>query len=305
MESNVAIVVVHQGLSDYLKYCLLKAQQYNPTTPIVLIGNEENRCLLDVIPELIHIIPDQNTTDTKAFKNNYKHRSTEPETFELMCFLRWFFVRDFMKRNNIERCLHIDSDVLLFCDVWQAGEPYRTYGMTLSTWGNPNYLMGHTCYINDYHLLDGFCQMLLDYFTNAEKSLFLDELFVKLRINSEYTAISDMSLLKLFYDKNSQHMGKVSDIVNDTTFDYRLTSCEGGYLANSRLFKKEMKKIFFEDRFPYCWNTVLQKNIRFHSIHFHGNMKYMMKYFFMENVNYYGDILFERVRLKMRKFFRL
>jgi len=301
---NSSIIVAHRGFAEYLKSCLLKARQYNPTTPIILIGDAENRCLLDIMPDLIHIIPDPDDPDILSFTKNYKHRSTEKASFELICFLRWFFVRDVMKRYNIKRCLHIDSDVLLFCDVWQAGEIFQQYGMTLASWGDTNYLMGHTCYINDFYLLDKFCNMLIDHFSNPEKVRLLDELYEVLRKKKEYAAISDMSLLKLFAATNPKSIGNVSDIINDSTFDNRLSSCEGGYVANSRLFKKEMKKIFFKNRIPYCRNKTLQKNIRFHSIHFHGNMKYMMKYFFLERVNYYGDILFERIKLKFRALFR-
>ena len=305
---NPPIIIVHQGFAEYLKLCLLKARQYNPSTPIVLIGNDENRCLLDVIPDLIHIIPDHNDCDILLLKKNYKHRNTQTEalkTFELICLLRWFFIRNFMKQNNIERCLHIDSDVLLFCDVWKAGEPFQKYGMTLAPWGDPNNMIGHTCFINDLRLLEGFCNMVREYYVNPEKSRFLDEMYAGLLIKykSSRFAISDMTFLKFFHDENPQLIGNVSDIVNDTTFDNRLTSCEGGYAANSRLLKNEMKKIIFENKIPYCRNNELQKMIRFHSIHFHGPMKYMMKYFFQENVHHYGNILLERTKIKLRKIF--
>ena len=299
------IIVVHQGFSEYLTLCLLKAQQYNPSTPIVLIGNEDNRHLSDLIPDLIHVIPDQNGYDVRSLKKNYKHRNIQTEhvkEYELLCLLRWFFVRDFMKQNGIERCLHIDSDVLLFCDVWQAGEPFRNYGMTLAPWGDPNNMIGHTCFINDLQLLERFCNTVQEYYYDAEKSRFLDELYADLLKKKicRY-AISDMTFLKIFCDENPQSIGNVSDIINDATFDNRITSCLGGYAANSRLIKNEMKKILFENKIPYCWNKTLHKKIRFHSIHFHGNMKYMMKYFFQENVNYYSDILLERAKIKLRK----
>jgi hypothetical protein len=304
---NSPIIVVHQGVSEYLKLCLLKARQYNPSTPIVLIGNDENRCLLDVMPDLIHVIPDYNDCDVSMLKKNYKHRSLQTETFELICILRWFFVRDFMKRNNIERCLHIDSDVFLFCDVWQVGEPFMKYGMTLSPWGDSGNMIGHTCFINDLQLLDRFCNMVQEYYSNPEKSQFLDQMYtINLRKKKNFRfSISDMTFLKLFCDENQHHIANISDIINDTTFDNRLTSCEGGYTANSRLIKEEMKKVIFENKIPYCWNKRLRKNIQFLSIHFHGPMKYLMKYFFQEDVHsYYGDILLERAKIKLRKIFR-
>jgi hypothetical protein len=304
---NSPIVVVHQGLADYLKLCLLKARQYNPSTPIVLIGNEENRCLVDIIPDLTHVIPNQDDDDILWVKKNYKHRSRQTEKFELLCLYRWFFVRDFMKQNKIERCLHIDSDVLLYCDVWKAGEPLLKYGMTLARWGDGDQynMLGHTCFINDLQLLNRFCNMIREYYTDQKKSQFLDNLHaILIEKKGCNGAISDMTFLKLFYDENSQSIGFIEDIVNDSTFDNRVTTCEGGYINNSRLFKKRMKKILFENKIPYCWNKTLQKNIRFHSIHFHGATKYMMKYFFQEKVNYYGFLLLERITLKWRKIFR-
>jgi len=305
MQLNSSIIVVHKGYTEHLRLCLLKARQYNPLTPIVLIGNDENRSLLDEMPDLIHVIPDHNHSDILSLKKNYVNRSTLPKDFELMCLFRWFFIRDFMKQNKIERCFHIDSDVLLFCDVWQAGEPFKKYGLTLSPWGDSYNMIGHTCYINDLQLLEKVCRMIQEYYSNPEKSRFLDEMYANLKTNKKNRhAISDMTFLKLFHDENPQLIGNVSDIVNGTTFDNRLTSCEGGYVANSRLFKDEMKKIFFKNKIPYCRNKIHQKNIQFHSIHFHGPTKYMMKYFFQEEVDYYGDLLFERVKIKWRKIFR-
>ena len=310
IEMNSPIIVVHQGVAEYLKLCLLKARQYNPSTPIVLIGDEENICLVDLIPDLTHVIPDHTNDDILTLKNNYKHRNTQTEawkTFELMCLMRWFFVRDFMKQNKIERCLHIDSDVLLFCDVWQAGEPFQKYGMTLAPWGDTYNLMGHTCYINDLQLLDRYCNLIQDYYSDPEKSRFLDETMYAKFLRREKGArfeVSDMTFLKILHDENPQLFGNVSDIVNGSTFDNRLTSCIGGWATNTRLIKDEMKKIIFENKIPYCWNKALQKKVRFHSVHFHGPMKYMIKYFFQEKVNYYGDILIERAKIKLRKLFQ-
>ena len=307
------IIVVHQGFAEYMKLCLLKVRQYNPSTPIVLIGDHENQCLCDIVPDLIHVTPDHDASDILLLKKNYKHRGLPTESskkFELYCLLRWFFVRDFMKQNKIEQCLHIDSDVLLFCDVWQACKPFLKYGMTLAPWGDGDEgdeynMMGHTCFINDLQLLDRFCNMIQEYYSNPEKVQLLDEMHANLiKKKITHIVISDMTFLKLFYDKNALFIGNISDIVNGTTFDNRISSFEGGYVQNSRLFKKKMKKILFENKIPYCRNIILQEKIRFHSIHFHGPTKYMMKYFFQEDVNYYGSLLHERIKLKLRKMFR-
>ena len=290
------IVIVHQGIAEHLKLCILKARQFNPLTPIVLIGNEENRSLRDLVPNLTHVIPDDSNSEIQLLQKNYKHRSFLPESFELICIMRWLFIRDFMKQNGITRCLHIDSDVLLFCDVWQAGEPFRNFGMTLSEWG-PDDMMGHTCFINDITLLDKFCNMIQECYSNPERSLLLDE------IHARKHWISDMTLLKLFYDEHSSSIGNIYEIVNHCAFDNFLASVENGYATNSRLFAKRMKKIVFEHGIPYCWNHSLKTKIQFHSIHFQGKMKYAMKHFYQGKVHW-GKIFLERVTLKLRSLFR-
>jgi hypothetical protein len=88
---NPPVIVVHQGFTEYLKFCLLKARQYNPSTPIVLIGNDENQCLVDVVPDLTHIIQNQDTHDILLLKKKYRHRSKHGYFFELICLIRWFY----------------------------------------------------------------------------------------------------------------------------------------------------------------------------------------------------------------------
>jgi hypothetical protein len=50
--------------------------------------------------------------------------STNSETFELFCYLRWFYLLDYMEMRGVDRVLHLDSDVLLYGSM---EELMRTY----------------------------------------------------------------------------------------------------------------------------------------------------------------------------------
>lgn len=100
-------VVVHTGNQKYLKCCL---DSLTSKLNICLLGDKSNS-------KLIKNWLDVNTlkSDYKSqFDQCYKHMSTNPVEFELMCFYRYIYIYEYMIENKIDKIIHFDSDVILF-----------------------------------------------------------------------------------------------------------------------------------------------------------------------------------------------
>jgi hypothetical protein len=60
----------------------------------------------------------------KMFRSRYQHMSTNSEAFELFCFLRWFYLLDYMEERGLERALHLDSDFLLYSSMQEMARTH-------------------------------------------------------------------------------------------------------------------------------------------------------------------------------------
>jgi hypothetical protein len=276
---NRPIIVIHQGNPDYLRLCLLKAREINPQSPLVLLGDQNNAGLVNVVPKLQHELINM-SGDAQKFKTIYVHRSEYRYEFELICFQRWFVLRDFMKKRGFHSCLHLDSDVLLFSDISESGKRFDQYAMSLAHWGNPE-KMGHTNFINGIETLQEFCDFMLKLYTSKEYAEQLDLHF----LNNKWKPVSDMTALGMFYDLCPTRIADICDIQDDSMFDDRITFVPDGFEKASRLLKKVMKSIYFtslrdQQGIPFYRHKNYPQGVRLLSLHFHGGTKYMMKHFF-------------------------
>jgi hypothetical protein len=109
MSAATHIVFFHQNWSWYLPYVLHQAQAACPTSEVVLVGQVPVpgfRCL--------PLRGFEASERAETFRRRYQHMSTNPEAYELFCYLRWFYLLDYMEARDLERALHLDSDFLLY-----------------------------------------------------------------------------------------------------------------------------------------------------------------------------------------------
>src|SRR5262249_58050889 len=113
----------------YLPYVLHQAQVACPRSKVVLASEAP-------VPSF-PLLPLKNFETSKraaAFRCCYQHMSTNPEEYELFCYLRWFYLLDYMELRGLERVLHLDSDFLLYScmDELALSHPIRTGEAALS-----------------------------------------------------------------------------------------------------------------------------------------------------------------------------
>ena len=256
------IVIIHMGFAKYLLYVLRQIKITNPNSEIFLISDKENK-KYSKYSTFVDISKIQ-SLESKSFKENYIHLGKSSPNYEMFCMLRWIILRDFMREYNIKECLHIDSDILIFSDLNKALNPFSNYKISLA------HNLALTMNIKDIEILDEFSKYLLFKYTNENELNKLKDMYYKTeRINNGVAgSISDMDISREFFSRVKEPIGDLSEIVNDSIFDSAIVYGEPEFEMLKK-GKYKLKKIFFENKIPFC-NYVLNgenKKIKFHSLH--------------------------------------
>lgn len=256
------IVIIHMGFAKYLLYVLRQIKITNPNSEIFLISDKENK-KYSKYSTFVDISKIQ-SLESKSFKENYIHLGKSATNYEMFCMLRWIILRDFIREYNIKECLHIDSDILIFSDLNKALNPFSNYKISLA------HNLALTMHIKDIEILDEFSKYLLFKYTNENELNKLKDMYYKTdRINNGVAgSISDMDISREFFSRVKEPIGDLSEIVNDSIFDSAIVYGEPEFEMLKK-GKYKLKKIFFENKIPFC-NYVLNgenKKIKFHSLH--------------------------------------
>ena len=279
------IVFIHRGCPDYLKITLARVRQYNPDSPLILLGDSSNATLVREIPGLEFELMQSDAGDSARFAKIYQHQSILAEEFERFCIQRWILLRDLVRQRHWNHLLYLDSDVLLYSDIEQVGKRFDNSAMSLAPWmRGKSPWCGHTCFINQPDVLDEFVDFLFEFYTSKEGKRQREQCFIE-----EKEPISDMTCLGIFRQRTSRPIADLTQVIENSVFDDFITCTRGIYEKGSRFWKKDLKRIFFKDSIPYC---CLKKkpydHIRFFSLHFHGSTKYMIKFFAKDRLNIYA-----------------
>lgn len=108
---TIPIVFIHLGNQEYLYKIVLYARQRS--TRVVLLGDQSN-----IMRGIEHV--DLSTLGSPAldeFRTHFVNYSTNNPNLEFLCFSRMFHLREWMVRNSVSTCVHLDSDCILLDHV--------------------------------------------------------------------------------------------------------------------------------------------------------------------------------------------
>lgn len=263
----IPVILIHSGFQDYLNYSLNKALEKNE---VYLIG--------DVNPNInnekfkFFELKNYITEDFLNFQKCYKHLSTNPYNFELFCFLRWFILKEFMKKNSLDVVFYIDSDVMLYVNVTDEWPKFQQFDFTL---------LHRSAATSSFFTLDGinnFCNFLIKTYQNQNTYQF-DKIQSHFFVRQKYQlggGVCDMTLLEYFhygYDVGGGpgKIGEMMIIIDDATYDHNIN-------AEDQYFEFEgIKKVQMIDGMPYVFSKKLNKLIKFNCLHFNSGAKSLMK----------------------------
>ena len=257
--SSLPIVFIHRSNSAYLKYCLSQAQATNPKCPVILLGDRSNDCYDFVVHREI----DDFFQGAAEFEKIYTHFSTHPPSFELICFQRWFILRDFLLANKIGRCLYLDSDTMLYTDVTRDSEKFSHFDFTLS-----HQTSGCTFFLNRVEALAEFCQFLMDVYNKKDRYLY-DKLVSHYAVRRRHGlkgGVCDMTAFQLYTEDHFGEIGEVAQIIDGSVYDPAITISRPGFEMEGGV-----KKIFWRNGVPYGKHVKTGREIRFNSLQFQGS----------------------------------
>ncbi|GGK11966.1 hypothetical protein [Parabacteroides faecis] len=257
---NIPIIIVHRGDTFYLKLVLEQIRLFNPHTRICLISDAstDKYCFVE------HYNIDDYSKGADAFKMAYIHMSSNPYDYELICFQRWFCIRDFVKTQKIENFLCMDSDVLLYCNIDEVMQQYISYDFTTCNKQGPG------CALFNISSISDFCEYLMSMYTEDILLNKMESMYQEIIDNKQLGGVCDMVAFVWFQDNTKCNVIDIAIPTNGTCFDGCITWGQGFEMEDGK------KKVYWIDNLPYGKLMNDQSLVRFYCLHFQGRSKYSM-----------------------------
>lgn len=177
-KSGIPIIFLQVGDKAPINIAAQQAVIACPNSDVILLTDED--CPLP--PSVKQFRIGDYGNGFNVFRQAYKHTSANPEGYELICFARWFFVREFVQRHKISRFCIFDSDIMLFSPVEHFAAEFDGHMAGNWAWAN---------YFSDISALDVMCDYYLSVFRDPP---LLAQLAEKYRQHGQ-PHVSDMYLL--------------------------------------------------------------------------------------------------------------
>ena len=271
--SALPIIFIHKSNSEHLKYSLGQAHASNPQSTVILLGDSSN----DAYDFVEHRSMAEYFHGAGEFQKIYKHYSTHGVDFELICFQRWFILRDFLIANNLSQCLYLDSDTMLYADVTKDWKKFEQFDFTLC-WNS----IGCVFFLNRLKGLDEFCQFLMDIYCSQNK-FYYDRMVAHYAVRKKHHLAGgacDMTAFQFYSEGNFGQMGEASHIIDGSVYDPNINMPHPGFEMENGI-----KKIIWKNRQPYGKHLRTGEEIRFNSLHFNGRAKKLMSQYYTGNID--------------------
>ncbi|WP_138991941.1 hypothetical protein [Larkinella sp. C7] len=304
--SGIPIIFVHQHYSFYLEYTLRQAAHSNPDSPIHLLGDADN----NRFPFLIHHnVSDLLNSETDWFKSVYQHQSPNHYDYELFCFVRWYLVKELMRREGYQQVFVADSDVMIYSDIShyvnQAGltKYQAAYNVGVDyQWVRS--ASGHSSYWT-WEGISQFCDLMSNLYTLPRFITFMDQIRAEKIIKNDRAGISDMTALYVYYEEENSRIRNLSACLNGSAFDHNI-SMATNYDLDEYEFGLGRKKIVIKNGHPVAYNLLLKKEIILHTLHFQGNSKNIIHRYYtgggllgnkaLREIRFRASVLYHMVR---------
>jgi hypothetical protein len=245
-----------------LPISLWKARQSNPDSEIVLIGDGQNAHFSAIVK---HVHKKDYSVSANAFAKQFKNFSTNPHDFELICLQRWMILEEYLKANQIENCLYIDSDVLLFDQIESDAKRFSAFGMTVAG------ISGHSNFISGIATLSAFCRFIEYSYKSQIEIQLLEEKYKIFRQTHPGGGISDMTFFTEFREANPGIVLDIAEPQERKMFDITITYTKATIEENG------IKAITWKEGRPFAKN-LQNAEIEMRSLHFQGDSKkYMLQ----------------------------
>lgn len=271
---TLPILLVHTGNPYYLRPILKQARFFNPNNRLCLISDASTRG----IPEAEHFMIDDYASSAREFEKVYQHLSINTRQFELFCFQRWFYIKEFAASQGFSHFLCIDSDFLLFEQVDRFFSGYEGYDYTVCGESGP------ICTLFNTESIERFCRFCLELYTVPQYLSSLQETYRDMVSRHQIGGICDMTAFKWYKKYVSDNVIDIAIPHNGVCMDHRIRSSFGFEMDETHpdLLGNIAKKIYWKDDRPYGKYLATGELVRFAGIHLQGGAKRMLPYFLLD-----------------------
>jgi hypothetical protein len=277
IHKNTQVVFVHKGYKWYLPYVLNQAKYSNPKSSVVVLGDPS--CNFNIQGVHVENLDNLESEESRMFLASYRHMSPNNEKYELFCFLRWFYLLEYMRRSRLSSIFHLDSDVLLYSSIDTIRESYADLvtdcAYLIPEQSNkPNFLSAYA-HISYWaiEVLEEFCNFIINSFCDIDILNRYERKWKLYQANESIDGVSDMTALYFFWEQHRELICNLAIDHSGNVFDVNLIG-SGNYYDSEYAFGGRKKIIKFVDGQPFFCKT-LQKNelTRVHALHCQGRTK--------------------------------
>ncbi|MDB6109128.1 MAG: hypothetical protein JWR69_878 [Pedosphaera sp.] len=218
---NAPIIFFHKGFDPYIAITLWQARRTNPDTPIYLLGDATND--LSSLG-IIHVNYQEHMGRRDEFVSVYQHFSPHELECERLCIERWFFLEAFLRERGIERCVYLDSDLLLLMNLGSLAPAWDGFDVA----GAP--LFFGICYFSKPQIIKEFCDYILAVYRDAgqiEKWRVWFEDIQKQGWEEGVAGVSDMTLSRMFIERSQLKCFDLRRSFDNTVFDISFCGITG------------------------------------------------------------------------------
>ena len=261
---SVPIIYIQDSDKSYLPYVLWQARATNPKSDIIIITSP---CAFYYRRDFQFFDINHFIKSFLEFSRWFVNFSTNDKSFEIKCFSRWFILHDFLHAQGIQRCVHLDSDVLVYSDLSRLADELSNYWMTTVE------ISGHTNFINNRSFFDDWIAGIVKTYQDPDRDRNLRQKVEEYyQVRGEVGGISDMT----FHTENRlAHPDRVIDLQHvrpdQTVFDVTLDHPMG-----MKLNAHGVKDLVWKDGIPFGTLNEEGGQVRFHTLHFQGTKKSMI-----------------------------
>ena len=298
---HVPIIFIHNGTSSYLWCTLWQAHVRNPHNEIVLIGNRDPR-----LPFVVFENVNKYAEVIRPFREVYVPLSTNPILAQRHNLEQWLILNAYVKGRNLQRFVHADSDLMMYCRVDDYFDRFAGYPWAM---GHTSAHSGHMIFVLDVAVLERFCQFIMDMYLDLELFGRIYKHYRWHRENIGDGGIGDMAAMSFFIDGGHTTSYDLNRVVDGAVFDQairdpRLTDRSVGYQTVNGI-----KTVEIIDGNPH-FRALDGTAVRALTLHFQGSTKHLMRKYVEApskriSMEYANALMLERVHKKADRAFVL
>ena len=274
----IPIVIFHiNGNQEYFKKCI-NISSYNNIVYLIGDNFNSNTFIDNNNIKFIHI----NTLysfDINEFKKYFINYSTNSYDYELNCFLRVFYLKNFLEKTGYKKVFHTDSDCVIFDNINSIITDNIDIAYSIQkNINNIHHMVGsiHNSLLNLY-FCNKFIELCFDIYKNKSKYYLIEPKITWHKKNNSGGGICDMTLYYLIYsEKIINNITDLNDILyinnENIIFDHQLSNSYGFNGINTYKIINGIKELIKNNN-KYYFITTNNELIRTFSIHFQGDSK--------------------------------